>query len=775
METQVNFENIIKQPIHLQEQGDLMSIEQIKQSFDFIIRKIDENNTLLTDKYLMKEIVELAIHSNEKNLCDPTIINHRVFFILRDYYLNLIQYWRFGEKFDDISFFIFETISNLFLKMSSHISDNNISTLKELIFHEKLLNEINQFLKELSTNGKYLQDPQIKSMDNLFRTIQRLERINFDNKKDYLFNNIIKCICSSLFIEIFLQSLNQENDDAGQRFLLNTCTDYIYSHSTDKQHKQGLIDIRQTLLHPFTQWLIQQSSLFRLWNNRMIINLRQICFLLTLSIQLNRFIILDKDILDNYCQIIDSFINILYSLIQSDNKINNKLSYSLIGTIIPNLYTMTLSKQLEKYLQNKHIISLILKLTNFENDEIQLNAFKILSSITTEQETKNIDYSNNIANLFIKFLNKIIDDSNQTLRFYNLLRCLKNLIQYDQIKDELTKQNGLRLIIRCATDMNFKPLQVQQPALEILLALTFNKDACEQLKTYSIQIKPFLSSSHQGISQIIERILWKLEKEEQALIKPKIHDKNYKYDIMLSFSQSDKDLCLRIYDELLKENFSIWIDQDETLAVTMDEKCEIIDECEYFVMCMSDTYKQNCFCRSEACYAYERQCKIIPLIVLSNYRPDGWLNRLINGKISIDFIKYDFESAKIKLKNEIDRQRKYSKINQQHDSVLLKTPIEISIDNEFPSQIDQWTNNHIRLFLISKNLNPFLEIFSEINGNILHDLYRMCLSNRESMFHTLKTEISTLNTNNEQLTLVIYLRFLNEIQKYVPSFVINQK
>ncbi|CAF5012980.1 unnamed protein product, partial [Rotaria sp. Silwood1] len=125
METQVNFENIIKQPIHLQEQGDLMSIEQIKQSFDFIIRKIDENNTLLTDKYLMKEIVELAIHSNEKNLCDPTIINHRVFFILRDYYLNLIQYWRFGEKFDDISFFIFETISNLFLKMSSHISDNN--------------------------------------------------------------------------------------------------------------------------------------------------------------------------------------------------------------------------------------------------------------------------------------------------------------------------------------------------------------------------------------------------------------------------------------------------------------------------------------------------------------------------------------------------------------------------------------------------------------------------------------------------------------------------
>ncbi|CAF1392406.1 unnamed protein product [Rotaria sp. Silwood1] len=134
--------------------------------------------------------------------------------------------------------------------MSSHISDSSISILKELIFHETLLNEINQFFKELSMSGKYLQDPQIKSIDNLLRTIQHLERINFDDKKYYLFDNIVKCICSSLFIEIFLQSLNQENDDVRQRFLLNTCTDYIYSHSTDKQ---CLIDIRQSLLRPFTE------------------------------------------------------------------------------------------------------------------------------------------------------------------------------------------------------------------------------------------------------------------------------------------------------------------------------------------------------------------------------------------------------------------------------------------------------------------------------------------------------------------------------------------
>jgi len=96
-----------------------------------------------------------------------------------------------------------------------------------------------------------------------------------------------------------------------------------------------------------------------------------------------------------------------------------------MSTLTSNLYTMTLSNQLEKYLKSKYITLLILKLADIENDEIQLNAFRILSSILTEYDTKTNSNSINIANLFIKFLNKIIDDSNQILKFRNLLHCLK--------------------------------------------------------------------------------------------------------------------------------------------------------------------------------------------------------------------------------------------------------------------------------------------------------------------------------------------------------------
>jgi len=66
------------------------------------------------------------------------------------------------------------------------LSNNNL-----LIFYSKL-DEINQFLGDLSNNKKYFEDPQIKGIDNFFRTIQRLQRIYFDNKKrDNLFDNIV--------------------------------------------------------------------------------------------------------------------------------------------------------------------------------------------------------------------------------------------------------------------------------------------------------------------------------------------------------------------------------------------------------------------------------------------------------------------------------------------------------------------------------------------------------------------------------------------------------
>jgi hypothetical protein len=89
--------------------------------------------------------------------------------------------------------------------------------------------------------------------------------------------------------------------------------------------------------------------------------------------------------------------------------------------------------------------------------------------------------------------------------------------------------------------------------------------------------------------------------------------------------------------------------------------------------------------------------------------------------------------------------------------------------SEYPSAIEQWTKEDVKSFLIENKFHCLLPIISEMNGCLLYDLYTMCKANRESMFHTLKNELVLLDKDVQPLTLFIYLRFLNEIQKYISK------
>ena len=223
----------------------------------------------------------------------------------------------------------------------------------------------------------------------------------------------------------------------------------------------------------------------------------------------------------------------------------------------------------------------------------------------------------------------------------------------------------------------FKSIQVQQSALEILLALTFHQQAQPKLKETIDQIKSSLILSHQGISNLLQDILWKLENDQRILDEEdQIDQRDFQYDVIVSFAQPDRQLALRISEQLIHENHRVWIDEDEGFSRTMNEKCQIIDSCEYFLLCVSDSYKHNSYSRCEATYAYKRHHPLIPLIVTSNYRADGWLNRLITGKCSIDFIKLGFEIAFNKLKDEIHRHRKYLRRIPKKDLQSIDIPIK---------------------------------------------------------------------------------------------------
>ncbi|CAF4001268.1 unnamed protein product, partial [Rotaria sp. Silwood1] len=239
------------------------------------------------------------------------------------------------------------------------------------------------------------------------------------------------------------------------------------------------------------------------------------------------------------------------------------------------------------------------------------------------------------------------------------------LTQHDQIREELIKQQGHSLFLRCALEDQFNPLKAKLPALQILLALAFNKDFATILKDNNIfmdHIRTLTSSSQQDLQLVATALIWKLEKEPETTIKL-VQDQSSsisslmvtkkQYDIMISYSHNDKELCHRILSFLEKDQLHVWIDSQLMHDATFDAMAKAIENSEFVLVCMSDAYKQSPFCEMEASYAVKRRCHIIPLLMTANYKADGWLGVLTSALIYIDFPKLGFDKAYQELKKQI--------------------------------------------------------------------------------------------------------------------------
>ena len=243
------------------------------------------------------------------------------------------------------------------------------------------------------------------------------------------------------------------------------------------------------------------------------------------------------------------------------------------------------------------------------------------------------------------------------------------MTQHEQIREELIKQQGHTLFLRCALEDKFNPVKAKLPALEILLALAFNKDFANTLKnnqTFMDHIRTLTSSSassEQDLQRVATALIWKLDKESETTNKkpddqsspssaPELSKKQY--DIMISYSHNDKELCHRISDVLEKDQLNVWIDSQLMHGATFDAMAKAIENTEFVLICMSDTYKQSPFCEMEASYAVKRRCHIIPLVMTPNYKADGWLGVLTSARIYIDFPKLGFEKAYKELKKQIE-------------------------------------------------------------------------------------------------------------------------
>jgi len=579
-------------------------------------------------------------------------------------FIDLLKQWRQSPlDFDN---------RNTFDNLTKIFSEHDDAFKNQLV-----VDEFVECLYTIARLGKPIfEHSNIRMMTELIRKYVYMQS---NGNRDFMYQSkiddgIVKCLCSSYTPEVFTQLISSypsEDRTQAEFFVFHGLFHYTRWINRESLEKYSF-QLREHLLKSVSDLLDVYVETSSHWSTSSLAILTTVTVDFLYSVQMT----IPKDIhVDVQKHICDVCIRILLLPTCISTGINiNCAQYLYIGTLNDKVLDHLKSQQLT---QTMFQIGNLYKTTN----DIQFNVYRILAAIMTEEDIKRLDNPGEIANVFLKQLDQIKDMNGWETRITNLLTSLKSnftpqvlinskicfiidLLQHDQLRDEIFQLNGLPLFIYCTTQSKY-PALLQQRALENLLIMAFSETVRSNLKAneqFMTHLKNLSENSNESdLKRAGESLLWFLTKEETSKTSSDQQTSNKTYDIMISYSHKDKDLCFQIYDRLVKDKFRVWLDREQMHGTPLESMSNAIENAEFVFLCMSDAYKQSGYCKMEAYYALERQCSIIPLVMKAQYKPDGWLGIVVTGRMRIDFPKYGFDDGYKKLLVEINRNRQEKK------------------------------------------------------------------------------------------------------------------
>ncbi|CAF2920549.1 unnamed protein product [Rotaria sp. Silwood2] len=315
-------------------------------------------------------------------------------------------------------------------------------------------------------------------------------------------------------------------------------------------------------------------------------------------------------------------------------------------------------------------------------------------------------------------------------------------------------------------------------AFDIIWALSFNSVIVKQLQSNQAFTTKLVQINHQtndeNMSKIVNGILWNLnlDREENIILDDSSHEK--KFDIMISYSHKDKEICKQLYEELVRVGYRIWIDFDQMHGNVMDSMVEAIEQSRTIMICMSEQYRRSNYCRAEAQYAFQKQLHMVPILLQKHYKPDGWLAFLIGSLLYVDFTKHEYSKA-------LDMLMKELKMADKRNKTLTKlVPPKLNPENLLngssrstqsssqliilPENIQDWTETHVQKWLSENNLPQMARILSSMDGlSLIFFSEYMANSEPEQVLSLLEKD--SLRCINESVSLIEVSRFRTLIER----------
>jgi len=513
------------------------------------------------------------------------IPTHPFYITLRNLIRDLFIDWFFAKDLTDNEILFLKKSIYFFHSIVYAISD--INQINSWLLDSLFINSIADCFSHIDRLlYQYRSKTIFKQLIHLFDIFQQyIDRIQLvpSPKFDRFIESIMDCLLSSSYDRTFrkLKSTCQKMNTE-QTFFLIKCPSLINSYH-GLQSNKIIEQILSTMIPRYALLLDPHMNSISHWSSIFIHIVHHL--LLT--------VIYAKDFYTPYANgqplqwLIDHIVHILNE--ESFRSKVDKKSVSpetmLIDSSIRSLTAFVHEPDLLVYIKSLKITSIFRSLIQLPNETIVLHAYVMLAYTLKEDDIKASEKEAG------RLLSKILDTLRKKIKslvnphknaqviekqMSLLVEAFRGLVQHDQIKSEILKQNALTLFFEGYERFNHHSKRL---VLESLGSITFDQEAARLLRhnpDFMKSIENIQSTSDNGIKKAAEKILWNIEPDRQN--KKKIDEQKnidskeknsemptkteYLYDIMISYCHADKELVYRLHKHLSNKGFKIWFDRD---------------------------------------------------------------------------------------------------------------------------------------------------------------------------------------------------------------------
>ncbi|CAF3440822.1 unnamed protein product [Rotaria sp. Silwood2] len=112
--------------------------------------------------------------------------------------------------------------------------------------------------------------------------------------------------------------------------------------------------------------------------------------------------------------------------------------------------------------------------------------------------------------------------------------------------------------------------------------------------------------------------------------------------IMLSYQWDHQKLVTEAYRRLKEINIPLWMDTQGGMKGHLSESMADGVENAAAICCfLTPKYQDSAACKDELTYGKEQRVRIIPILVMPDWKPTGWLGFTIAGHKWINFCDID--------------------------------------------------------------------------------------------------------------------------------------